>query len=484
MPLLNFILHFFPVTPRMNRSLSVVCLGLLAGCARFESKPLSAPGTASNLESRALDSPELKSFLETNLHRDSTSWPPKAWDFQMLTLVAFYFHPSLDVARAQWGVAQAGVESAGGRPNPVLSVVPGYNLNPASGISPWFPAVNLDIPIETAGKRGYRVAQAQQLSEVARLNIASVAWQVRSGVRTSLLDYAAARQHASLLQRQLQLQREIVALLEQRLQAGAIGRNELTPTRLVLARTESDFADATRLAVEARVRIAESLGLPARAIDGIEFDPVLAVTAGVGTDLTSTEARRRALLGRPDILAALAEYAASQSALQREIAKQYPDVHLNPGYQFDQGAEKLSLGISVELPVLNQNQGPIAEARAKREEAAARFVALQAKIIADVDRALAARGAAADQAARQEKLAQMAREQAASVEAMRKAGAADKLDLAGAQLEAATGELALVDAQIKTAQAIAQLEDAMRLPLEAWPTLERGHGPRAKQEKP
>ena len=468
----------------MNRWLCIVSLGLLAGCAHFESKPLSAPGTASGLEDRALDSPELKAFLETNLHRDALPWPPKSWDFQMLTLVGFYYHPSLDVARAQWGVARAGIESAGGRPNPVLSVIPGYSLNPASGVSPWFPAVNVDIPIETAGKRGYRVAQAQQLSEIARLNIASVAWQVRSGVRTSLLDYSAARQHTALLQKQVQLQREIVALLEQRSQAGAIGRNELTPPRLALARAESDFADATRQAVEARVRIAESLGLPARAIEGIEFDPVLTASAGVGTDLTSAEARRRALLGRPDILAALAEYAASQSALQLEIAKQYPDVHLNPGYQFDQGEHKLSLGVSVDLPILNQNQGPIAEAKAKREEVAARFVALQAKVIAEVDRALASRGAALEQVTRQEALAQLARQQAASVEVIIKAGAADKLDLASAHLEAATGDLALVEAQIKSAQAAALLEDAIRVPLESWPNLERGQGPQAKQEKP
>ena len=484
MPSLKFTNHFPAVTRIVTCGLAAVGCVVLAGCARFEAKPLSAATTTSSLESRTLESPELKSFLQTNLHRDLTPWPQKAWDFQTLTLVAFYFHPSLDVARAQWGVAEAGVATAGGRPNPVLSAVPGYSLNPASGISPWFPSVSIDIPIETAGKRGYRIAQAQQLSDAAWLNIASVAWQVRSGVRTSLLDYAAAQQRAGLWHRQLQLQREIVTLLDQRFQAGAIGRNELTPARLALAKSESELADAIRQAAESRLRLAESLGLPARAIEGIELNSVLPTTSGSGMDLTSVEARQRALLGRSDVLAALSEYASRQSALQLEIAKQYPDVHLSPGYQFDQGEHKLSLGLSVELPVLNQNQGPIAEAKAKREESAARFVALQAKVIAEVDRALAARASAVEQAKRLEKLAQLALEQTASVEAQRKAGASDKLDLASAQLEAAASELALVDAQIKAAQVMAQLEDAMQLPLESWPALEEGRGPQAKQEKP
>jgi len=47
--------------------------------------------------------------------------------------------------------------------------------------------------------------------------------------------------------------------------------------------------------------------------------------------------RRQALQGRADVLAALSDYAASESALQLEVAKQYPDVHLNTGYEYDQG---------------------------------------------------------------------------------------------------------------------------------------------------
>jgi outer membrane protein TolC len=90
------------------------------------------------------------------LHRDLTNWPAASWDFDMLTLAAFYYHPDLAVARAQWNVAQAGIQTAGGRPNPTLSLVPGYDTTHNPGLSPWFPAVSFDVPIETAGKRGGR----------------------------------------------------------------------------------------------------------------------------------------------------------------------------------------------------------------------------------------------------------------------------------------------------------------------------------------
>ena len=54
-------------------------------------------------------------------------------------------------------------------------------------------------------------------------------------------------------------------------------------------------------------------------------------------------------MNRADVRGALAEYAASQSALQLEIANQYPDLHLGPGYGWNTGNagdNKWSLGVS------------------------------------------------------------------------------------------------------------------------------------------
>src|SRR6185369_16032390 len=377
------------------------------------------------------------------------------WDFRTLTLVAFYFHPSLDLARAQWNLAKTSVTTAGGRPNPVLSVVPGYSFNPPSGVSPWLPLVSLDVPIETAGKRGYRIAHAQKLSDVARLNIASAAWQVRANLRLSLLDWASAQRRADLLQRQFELQQQILDLLEQRFQAGTVIRTDLTLARVALARTSVELSDAARQSAEARVRIADALGLTVKAIAEAKFDFSLPISPEATEELTAAAVRQQALLGRSDILAALADYAASESALQLEIAKQYPDVHLNPGYQFDQGEHKWLFGLSTELPVLNQNKGPIAEASARREESAAHFTVLQAKVIGEIDRALAARSSALDQLTNQIRLARLASDQAAAVQDMFDAGGADKLELSSVQLETAVTDLTALDAQIKAQQAIA-----------------------------
>ena len=198
----------------MRPRIFLLAIVLFAGCARFHSRPISPVQTAAELEGRSLTNTALKLYLEKNLQRGFTDWPPEPWDFHALALTAFYYHPDLAVARAQWRVAEAGVKTAGGRPNPTLTVTPGYNSTTLTP-SPWFPAINFDIPIETAGKRAHRITAAEQLTESARLHIATVAWQVRSALNASLLDFNAARQREAWLQTQHSLQEQIVKLLEQ-----------------------------------------------------------------------------------------------------------------------------------------------------------------------------------------------------------------------------------------------------------------------------
>ena len=463
---------------------AIVALGLVAGCARFHPQPLSPAETAAGLESRSLGNPELKVFLEKHLNRELNPWPVAKWDFEMLTLAAFYYQPSLDMARAVWAEAQAGVVTAGARPNPTVGFTPQYVFNP--GVEPpWVATLNLDWPIETAGKRGARVTQARHLSESARLNISATAWQVRSQLRASLIDLSAVTRRESLLRQQLAVQEQVVASLDQRREAGAMASSEIMPARLLVQKARLDLSDAQRQQVEARTRVAEVMGLPVSALKDVEIAYDLTLFPAGLDRLTSTEVRHQALQRRPDVLAALADYAASESALQIEIAKQYPDVHLNTGFEYDQGLQKWGLlGFGMELPLLNRNEGPIAQAAARRRQAAARFEALQAKVIADLDRALAVYEVAAKSRAGAEALLATQRKQQEAVAQQLKAGAADRLEVLTAQLELATGELVLQDSQTRLHQALGALEDAVQRPVANWPDLEQGRAAQAKQEKP
>jgi len=188
-----------------------------------------------------------------------------------------------------------------------------------------------------------------------------------------------------------------VKLLEAQLAAGAVSPAEVTRERIALDTTRLAVPDAIRQSAESRVAVAEAIGITVGALGGVEIS--FAGLDRVPPGLDTSTARQQALLNRADVLSALSEYAASEAALRLEVAKQYPDVHLNPGYEYDQGDSKWGVGLTLELPVLNQNQGPIAEAEARRNESAAKFNALQARVLAEIERGMAGYRAALEKTA-------------------------------------------------------------------------------------
>ena len=136
-----------------------VVFALLAACARFEPRPIAPDVTAAAFEARSLSDADLKRFLETHLKRELRPWPAKTWDMMMLTLTALYYYPDMGLARARWAVAEAGVITAGQRPNPTVGMPATHVFTGVpSGVFPWVLGLSFDIPIETAGKRGYRIA--------------------------------------------------------------------------------------------------------------------------------------------------------------------------------------------------------------------------------------------------------------------------------------------------------------------------------------
>lgn len=439
---------------------------LVAGCVHYEPKPLVPAKTASALESRTLVDAGLRAFIEANAPDTAKEWPRRSWVLSGLALVAFYYHPSLDVARAQARLTAAGVVTAGGRPNPSVGFSTEYAQDSGAGVSPWILGLNFDIPIETAGKRGYRVALAKQLAEASRLEVAETGWKVRSGVRAALLELMSAQQEIELLQAETAARANVVHLMERRFAVGEISRPEVDAARTqwMQARVSSTAAEGRTQA--SRVALAGALGLPPPALDGAALVwPDLDALPDERT-LPAAVVQTAGLLNRLDVRRALVEYAALERALQLEVARQYPDVHIQPGYTFDQGAHKFALGMGIELPLLNRNQGPIAEALARREKAAADFVALQAQVIGQLHQARAQYRAAFDEVKeietslielqnRTEKLTQRAVE----------LGEADRLALASVQLQRLVVTRAQFDARHRAQIALGALEDAMQRPL-------------------
>jgi cobalt-zinc-cadmium efflux system outer membrane protein len=442
--------------------LVIICAAML-GCASFHDEPLSASGTASEFEARTLRSEGLKKFIGKNTSGQVIAWPPKTWDLEMLTLAAFYYNPEMDVARARCEVGRADVITAGEIPNPRAGFIPMYHAN-QMGLPPWTLTLALDVPIETAGRRGYRIAAARHLSRAALLGLNNTAWHIRSRLRQDFLSLFGLLQKKRLLEKRKLILSDMAELYRQRLAAGEVSSFVLTASTIELDKAALFVSRAEKDTALAWQKLAGSIGLPARALSGMDISWKNMERPNAG--LYSSVMRRQALLGRADIQAELEKYEAAQSELRRQIAKQYPDIHLGPGYSWDQGDNEWSLGVSLTLPLFNHNQGPIARARALRQEAAAQFKALQYSVIEEIDAAYQSYKDSLRNLQAADSIFAGRHKQFEAVKLRFSAGQTDRLALLSTGLESAAAELARLDALIAAQQSVGRLEDAVQRPLD------------------
>jgi outer membrane protein TolC len=411
------------------------------GCAHYAAHPLDAEGRATALRSRQLAG--------------------KTWTLRALEDEAVRSHPEVALARAQYETARAAVRTAGERPNPTVALSPQI-VTPYMALIAGTYGVDFDWTFETAGKRPRRVEIAHENVNAAAARVIDATWKARTAVRKALLDLYAAERRAQLLGEAITQQEGLIKLMDDRIAAGSEPRAAIAQPRLLHAQLRLQAADAAKGASLARAALAEALGMGTEGLADARFSFAAFERVPGG----HTRHRREALTHRADVLAALAEYAASEAALRLEIAKQYPDLHLNPGYQLDAGENKWTLGIGLTLPILNQNRGPIAEAEAKRGEAAAKFNVVQAKVLADCDRAAAAYSAAVRKVATTDEMLAAQNRHLASEQRLVAAGEGDKVALLSAQVERATVLTARLDALVELQAALGALEEATQSPLD------------------
>lgn len=434
---------------------------LLAGCAaqRYKPSPIVPATTASQFEARNLADPGLRSFVEKTLGHSVSPWPPQKWNLQMLSLAALYFNPTLDLARARLAEAHDAVITASTRPNPTFDLVPGVP-------SPYLLTQDLLFVIETAGKHGLRVQTAKDLDQAAQFDLADSAWTVAMTVRTVLVNYLVASRTLKLFQAQEKLRTDQIAILRQISAAGEMTRFDVDLARTDLSKTTVATRAAEVQAADTKSALATAIGIPTGALDGIEFSWPSFETPPSPESIPVDQVRKEAVVNRLDIRRALAQYEAAESDLRLAIAKQFPNFNIGPGYTYEERNSFFTVGLSTSLPLFDRNQGPIKEAEARREQAAATFLQTQAQVIENSERARAVYKAALKEVAEAKSLYQLQEDQVGVIQQNIAAGTDDRLTLDAAQIQVSVLAQSQLDALARAQLALGNLEDSLQRPLE------------------
>jgi outer membrane protein, heavy metal efflux system len=450
----------------------VVTLGLsmfAAGCvnAPYQAKPLDSAQITSKILNKDVTNAEFKAYLIKQGYAES-QLPFAEWGLNELTLCALYFHPKLDVAKAQLALANANLETTGQKQNPTLGGNIAHSNRKNGDIRPWAYGLNVEIPIETGNKRAIRIEEAQYLVEAARIDVADAAWQLRSQIAKDLLRYHENIALQKKLSNEVKTQDALVSILDKRVQLGAISNTELSAAKLVQQKTLSLLNVEASKSAEILAALSADVGLTNEKFNQLklkllDLDTTLAKQNA--TLVSAKDFQERALLNRLDIRRSLAKYAAAESKIKLEIAKQTPDISLSPGIAFEFGDSIWSLGFSTLLNLLNKNPTLIAEATQLREVEGAQFEALQAKIIGDLSQSLTAHQASL------QNIDQIKAQQASQVQYSQKlqkrfdAGLIDRLELTQNHLNTGLLDQQLLNAQFSNLNAALAIEDMLQHPL-------------------
>jgi CRISPR system Cascade subunit CasA len=446
----------------MWRYCAVISLvGTLCGCVQYHAAPLKPESSADEFAARRLTEVQLPDDLVRLMPRTMTAWPPREWDRAELLAVALTQNPQLAVARAQVRAALSHEITAAEAPNPDLILQSEYARHDAH---PWLYGVSMNWLVRSSERRRLDRDIARLDTGNARLQLMDQAWGVRSALAAALSDWESGRRSLRLLARLAVAQDRLLALEKQRVQAGEDAPSELVTSQQARIQIEQQEAELREMVDAAQAAAAKALGLPPQALDGVTFVwPDWGEPPPVDED-TRRETREQALLSRADLGQAMVTYAAAEAKLQLSVARQYPQFVLSPGYYWDHGIAKFPFDVGFTLP-LNRNKGEIAEARAGRELAGQRMLALQADIygaIVAAERAEHIARASADAAERQ--LA-AARRQQQTADLSLSVGAADVQDQVGAEILAMRAELEVVQMRAQLQNSRNNLEDVLHAPL-------------------
>jgi outer membrane protein, heavy metal efflux system len=467
-------------------SLSIFC-GLISSCAKekYVAKPLDPQVVTAKISNKDILNADFNAYLIQQGY-SATDLPFQFWGLNELTRAALYFNPKLDVAKAQLALANTAIDTANQRQNLTLSGSLARSDQANEDISPWAYGLSVDIPIETASKRAIRVENAQYLRDAAELDLAEIAWQLRSQIAKDLIAYHENIALQQQLSRELTAHSDIVKMLEKRLALGLIDSTTLNNAKLMQQKTQIMANTLPMQLIEIRAALAADTGLSIEKLNAMPIRPM--DVDGILTqqsELLNQEnlnqpnsneqnqfktLQQNALLNRLDIRRSLAKYAAAEAKIKLEVAKQTPDITLTPGYIFEFGDRIWSLGFSSLLNLLNKNQTLIAEATQLREVEGAQFEVLQTRIISDLNLAYAQLTTALQNIQQTQSQVNNHAQQQRQIQKQLDAGLTDRLTVTQQSLSYLLAEQQLLNLKFNCLRILIAIEDLMQRPIYDEPT--------------
>lgn len=283
-------------------------------------------------------------------------------------------NPDLVAVRAQHGIAQAQVRTAGILPNPVFSGSYADVLSGPGTVAALAASLTQDLKsiVTFSSKRHAAKAAAQSVDATVLWQ----EWQTISKARLAAIDLIEGDKQLALLRSNAALWQERVQRNRQALEQGDATLATLAPDLAAGSDAQKQLDDFERAQQTRRRDLGLLLGLDPKVKLDLADDLQLPAI-----DADAIRAQLPDLAGRrPDLIALQLGYRAEEEKVRGAVLAQFPLFSLGATYGRDTSNVKtLGPQITMDLPVFDRNQGNIAQERATREQLHAEF---EARLIA------------------------------------------------------------------------------------------------------
>ena len=291
-------------------------------------------------------------------------------------------NPAIQQARAAQAAARAGIDMAGARPNPQLtlgstSTDPGRAGTRGFWNSWTDNTVRVDQLFERGNKRDLRLAAADLNLSASGADLANTIRLARIDLANAWLDLRVAREIRRIASENAALAQRAADAAEVRGKAGDLAGVDVARFRADAARVANDALQAELAHARARIALAQLLGnrLPSAQLDTSDDWPTAAPSPAGDTG------------ERPDLLAA--RQRTQQASALRELARAQRTRDVSVGIQYEHAGANAnnsysttSYGLSVSVPLfINYDyRGEIARSEADYTAAEQQLLATRAAV--------------------------------------------------------------------------------------------------------
>lgn len=284
--------------------------------------------------------------------------------------------------RDEQGIRDAGITRAGLLPNPTLDLEGGTGALTGSSAENSL-SIGVSQEFQLAGKRDKRRTVAERELETYRWQLADRERTLAEEVKTAFFDAILAEQRLKLTDHSVELNRQLLEVTKDRLAAGDIPELEMNLAKVELTRSEGTRIEVERALLQTRARLYSFMGLPSGET------PAISGTLENSFSLTRSLADLKLLAfgKRPDLKALEAEKSRGDADVALALSEAIPN--LTAGLAFKRDTASMEIGgvegkdttytiglkLSVPIPLFDNNQAGIQEAKARRNSTESRLTA-------------------------------------------------------------------------------------------------------------